>query len=82
MVLISSSMNESPISLGKIIRWMIVSHGLIPCRVENGDQNLPSEKESVVQFKEAGGLRAFAVKVNRSFLAWSRNGLTRKILNG
>jgi len=41
-----------------------------------------SKKENVVQFKEVRNLNAPAITVNRSFLVWNKNGLTKKILNG
>jgi hypothetical protein len=41
-----------------------------------------SKEESVAQSKEVRNFSASAVMVNRIFLAWSKNGLTRKILNG
>jgi hypothetical protein len=43
---------------------------------------LLSKKEIVVQFNEVRNLSVHAIMVNRSFLVWNKNGLTKKILNG
>ena len=41
-----------------------------------------SEKENVVQLKGVMNLGAFTVMMNRGLLIWTKNGLTKKILNG